>query len=222
MSLLETIKTELPAQERRAPMRKLSIITSAAFGFLVLANFASAQGFAVSSKTFTNNMTQLPNSMILTRIENGANVCTADGTPGENLSPQLSWTNPPTGTTSFVVVVTDLTASAIHWGMYNIPVSTTHLPQDAGRLGSTEGLMVNNDVDGTPAYAGPCPPKNLAPVVHQYRFAVYALSTTLNLPFQANFPANSITLYRALFRAARDQQILGSATIEGNYSSAPK
>ena len=119
------------------------------------------------------------------------------------------------------MVVTDLTAAVIHWGMYNIPGNTTRLPLDAGTAGSSFGTMVNNDVNGTAAYAGPCPPKGVEPVVHQYRFAVYALSTMLDLPSSANFPANSITLYRALFRAARDGQILNSASIEGNYSSTP-
>ena len=203
-------------------MRKLSIITSAALGLLVWANFASAQVFTLTSESFQNNQNQLPLSMIFTRNENGVNVCTKDGSfSSENKSPQLTWTNAPTSTTSFVVIVTDLTAAAIHWGMYNIAGNTTQLPQDAGVAGSRFGQMVNNDVDGTPAYAGPCPPQNRTPNVHQYRFAVYALSTTLNLPSSANFPANSITLYRALFREAREGRILNAASIEGNYSATP-
>jgi phosphatidylethanolamine-binding protein (PEBP) family uncharacterized protein len=42
--------------------------------------------------------------MIFTRTENGINVCTVDGKPGGNESPELAWTNVPRGTRSFVVV----------------------------------------------------------------------------------------------------------------------
>ena len=169
-------------------MRKLSIIATAAFGFLVLANFASAQVFSVESKTFKANENPLPLTVIFNRPMNGSNECTVDGTPGENQSPELSWTNVPTGTNSFVVVATDLTAAAIHWGMYNIAGNRTHLPLNAGVAGSTFGTQITNDLGSGAEYAGPCPPKNLAPVVHQYRFAVYALSTTLDLPSSAKFP----------------------------------
>jgi len=62
-------------KRREPPMRTLSIITIAAFGFLALANFASAQDwqkerFQVSSTTFENNTT-LPLSMIYNYQVNG-------------------------------------------------------------------------------------------------------------------------------------------------------
>src|SRR5208283_854607 len=46
---------------------------------------------------------------------------------------------PPHGTRSFVVTAFDTSARVAHWGMYNIPVTTTELPQNAGVTGSSYG-----------------------------------------------------------------------------------
>jgi Raf kinase inhibitor-like YbhB/YbcL family protein len=206
-------------------MRTLSIITSAAFGFLVLANIASAQDwqdhrFQVSSTTFENNST-LPIITIHNLIVNGSNVCTIDGATGGNESPELSWTNVPRGTRSFVVVAYDVTAAFTHWGMYNISGDAAGLPENAGVAGSTFGTQILNDFGIGNEYDGPCPPPNYPPNVHHYVFTVYALDTELHLSSSANFPANSETLYRALIKAGRHGHILASASIVGLYSNTP-
>jgi Raf kinase inhibitor-like YbhB/YbcL family protein len=205
-------------------MRTLSIITSAAFGFLILANIASAQDwhdnhFQVSSTTFENKST-LPIIMIRNVIFNGSNVCTINGAPGGNESPELSWTNVPRGTRSFVVVAYDVTAAFTHWGMYNISSDATGLPENAGVAGSTFGTQILNDF-GIGEYDGPCPPPNKPPNVHHYVFTVYALDEELQLRSSANFPANSETLYRALIKAGRRGHILASVSIVGLYSNTP-
>ena len=59
----------------------------------------SEHPFQLRSKTFKNNAT-FPLSMIatFTASANGPNICTVDGSPGGNQSPELSWLGAPEGT----------------------------------------------------------------------------------------------------------------------------
>lgn len=175
--------------------------------------------FQVTSSTFTNDG-KLPLIAIHNVLVNGKNVCTSTGAAGGNESPELSWTNAPADTKTFVVVTYDVTAAFTHWGMYNISGNLTGLPQNAGMAGSSFGSQVLNDF-GAAEYDGPCPPPNLEPVVHHYVFTVYALDVELTLPSSANFPANAETLYQALIEAGKGHRILASASITGLHSSAP-
>ena len=79
--------------------------------------------FSVSSTTFTNGGT-LPLITVWNQCSNYPG--------GSDESPQLSWTNVPRRTQSFVVVAYDVTASFTHWGMYNISASFNGLPLNAG------------------------------------------------------------------------------------------
>jgi Raf kinase inhibitor-like YbhB/YbcL family protein len=177
--------------------------------------------FRLSSTEFANDTT-MPLSTIENIAVNGKNFCSADGSPGGNQSPELSWTDAPRRTRTFVVTLYDETASFTHWGMYNIAGDATGLPQNAGTPGSPYGLQVMNDFP-TPraAYDGPCPPANVSPDVHRYVFTVYALDIELHLPGSENFPANAETLYQALINAGREDHILASARLIGLYSSTP-
>jgi phosphatidylethanolamine-binding protein (PEBP) family uncharacterized protein len=100
---------------------------------------AAAHPFQLSSTTFANHAT-LPISMINNNPVNGVNTCSVDGSPGGNQSPELSWTNAPKRTASFIVVAFDVTASFTHWGMYNIPATTTELPRTPGSPEVLSGL----------------------------------------------------------------------------------
>ena len=178
--------------------------------------------FKLTSTTFPNDGT-MPVSTVYTvpsSTNAAVNICTANGAPGGNQSPELSWSGAPWETRSFVVVLYDVTASFTHWGMYNIAPQVHSLPMNAGVNGSSYGTEVVNDF-GNAQYDGPCPPAGVAPLAHQYVFTVYALSTQLTLSTPPNFPANAETLYHALIEAARKQQILASASWTGFYSSTP-
>jgi Raf kinase inhibitor-like YbhB/YbcL family protein len=153
--------------------------------------------------------------------ETEVNVCSINGAPGGNESPELSWRDAPAGTRSFVVTLYDVTAAFTHWRMYNIAANSVGLPQNAGVAGSPYGMQIVNDFFIGAEYDGPCPPVNVAPFVHTYIFTVYALDVTLTLPSSANFPATAETLYQALIAAGRQGHILGSASIVGLYSTTP-
>jgi Raf kinase inhibitor-like YbhB/YbcL family protein len=176
--------------------------------------------FQLHSPAFVNDGV-LPLSAVYNNQSNGVNTCTANGAAGGDQSPQLSWTGAPWGTESYVVVLYDVTAAFTHWGMYNIKGYATGLPANAGVAGSTYGTQIGNDFGLGNQYDGPCPPAGYAPYAHQYVFTVYALSSKLNLPESANFPANAETLYHALIVAGEKGEILGAASLTGYYSSTP-
>ena len=190
-----------------------------AFGML-LATASAQQSFQLHSATFSNDSV-LPVSTIFNNQVNGVNTCSASGAAGYDESPELSWTGAPKGTRSFVVVLYDVTASFTHWGMYNIGGNVTKLPENAGKAGSPYGFQVENDFEMGQEYDGPCPPANVVPNTHKYVFTVYALNGRLTLRGSTNFPANAETLYQALIRAGKQNEILGEASLTGLYSSTP-
>ena len=179
---------------------------------------SDGQQFTVTSSNFTNNGA-LPISAISNIVQNNLNICSINGAIGDNRSPELSWTNPPAETRSFVVVLYDVTAAFTHWGMYNISPNATGLPNNAGVSGSKFGMQVINDFFIGAEYDGPCPPAGVSPFIHRYVFTVYALDTGLKLPAFANFPATAETLYNALIQAGQGGHILASASITGLYST---
>lgn len=180
--------------------------------------FAPGGRFQLNSTTFADN-TVMPISTIHNIISNNVNVCSINGNPGGNMSPELSWTGAPPNTRSFVVIAYDVTAAFTHWGMYNISGDATGLPQNAGVPESSFGAQIVNDFFVGAEYDGPCPPANVAPFVHHYVFTVYALDVQLTLPGSANFPASAETLYQALIVAGREHHILASASLTGLYST---
>ena len=119
-----------------------------------------------------------------------AQVFNGFGCSGGNISPALSWSNPPAGTKSFALLVHDPDAPTgsgwWHWVVYNIPASTTSLPAGAGD--PKKNLMPAGAVQGrtdfgTPGYGGPCPPPGKP---HRYYFRLYALKVEkLDVPADA-------------------------------------
>ena len=101
---------------------------------------------------------------------------------GPDVSPALSWTDPPAGTKSLALIVDDPDAPAgtwVHWVLYDLPAATRKLPEGVGKDpelpdGSRQG---RNDF-GKIGYNGPCPPKGPA---HRYFFKLYALDSKLEL-----------------------------------------
>ena len=101
---------------------------------------------------------------------------------GPDLSPKLTWTDPPAETQGFALIMDDPDAPAgtwVHWLLYDLPSGTRGLPEGIAkdrRLpdGSHQG---RNDF-GKIGYNGPCPPRG---AVHRYYFRLYALNRRTDL-----------------------------------------
>lgn len=113
------------------------------------------------------------------------------GAGGEDVSPQLSWSDFPEGTKSFAVTILDPdapTASGFwHWAVFNIPTSTTSLPADAGNESGDKlpqgAVQLKNDA-GMVGYVGAAPPENHG--VHNYHVVVHAVDVeSLDIPAEA-------------------------------------
>lgn len=102
---------------------------------------------------------------------------------GQNSSPPMSWVNVPKNTRSFSVIVEDVSSLKTNylWVLFNIPSTVTNLDVDLPHLppGATEG---KNSL-GKKMYNGPCP---INSKVHTYKFTLFALSKTLDLPVYAD------------------------------------
>lgn len=111
------------------------------------------------------------------------------GCPGQNISPEISWSGAPEGTKSFVVTIYDQDAPTgsgwWHWVVTNIPANVSSLPRKAGSEQSrmpAGAVQMNSDI-GQPGYGGPCPPVG---ETHRYTITVKALSVErLDLPENA-------------------------------------
>lgn len=101
---------------------------------------------------------------------------------GQNISPEVHWTNIPDGTMSFALIMDDPDAGPqpwIHWVIFNIPAKQKTLHQNIPGKGVLESgaLQGINDFNHL-GYGGPCPP---AGPPHQYVLTLYALDVRLHL-----------------------------------------
>ena len=96
---------------------------------------------------------------------------------GDDVSPDLEWSDAPAEAEAFVLIADDPDAAGfVHWIVYDIAGAAT--------AGLAEG--VSESVDAPPqgtndfgrlGYGGPCPPSG----THRYVFTLYALSEPLAL-----------------------------------------
>jgi len=161
-----------------------------------------------------------PLIMTTTAFEDGGvipNKYTGAAEGGMAVSPELKWTQVPPGTQSFVLLFHDpepvLNKGAkmdiTHWLVWNIPASSTGLP---------EGVMQGELPDGTRQVslrfngymgpgAGPGP-------YHHYTLELFALDTKIDVPM--GMPAQAADTRTAVFNAM-EGHVLGKALIVGRF-----
>jgi Raf kinase inhibitor-like YbhB/YbcL family protein len=100
---------------------------------------------------------------------------------GEDISPQLSWSQVPDGTVELVLICDDPDApmgTFIHWAAYGIPPGITNLPENVAKKDTTMGFKQGKNSFGKIGYGGPCPPRGST---HRYYFRLYAVDKSTDL-----------------------------------------
>jgi Raf kinase inhibitor-like YbhB/YbcL family protein len=129
-------------------------------------------------------------------------------------SPQISWSDAPPQTASFVLIAIDWDVPSpafrllgfTHWTLYDIPSSLLQLDvgisvKDLSGKGATSGM----NSGGTVGYTPPCPPMG----IHKYIFRVYALDVPQLQPASPDHDA---------IIAAMKGHVLGYGELSAFYS----
>jgi Raf kinase inhibitor-like YbhB/YbcL family protein len=113
-----------------------------------------------------------------------------------NVSPAIQWSGAPEGTQSFTLIMHDPDVAiggddVLHWAIFNIPGTSTGLPEGVpAKAMLDDGTVQINNIGGSIGYFNPCPPP---PTTHHYLFEMYALDTKLDPA-----PANRADLLKAM------------------------
>jgi Raf kinase inhibitor-like YbhB/YbcL family protein len=151
-----------------AMLKKASILAlTAAFAALCGVHSANAQGVFTLSSTSFKDGERLATKMAGNNKSNPNCV-------GENVSPALSWSNPPEGTKSFAILMFDIDGrppgGVSHWVAYGIPTSVTGFAE--GEVSKqTDKFVGGQSLMKLPHYFGPCTPPGPP---HHYIFTLMA------------------------------------------------
>ncbi len=155
-------------------------------------------GFALSNMQLTSDA-----------FKQGGKIPAKHTGEGDDVSPALSWSNPPDGTKAFAVVCHDPDAPLVsgngtygfvHWVLYNVPGDVTSLAEGTGEYTSGRTDF------GKPGYGGPMPPNGHG--VHNYYFWVLALGDDTQLE-------GGLTLWQLLEKIEPD--LIGMNRLVGSY-----
>jgi len=125
----------------------------------------------------------MPFELTSTAFKQGEPIPIQYSCDGEDISPPLTWGDPPDGTQSLALIMDDPDAPAgtwVHWILFNVPAKTRELAEDAqieGKNQDQDAIFVGGNSFGRSNYRGPCPPGG----THRYFFKLYALDTTISL-----------------------------------------
>ena len=127
---------------------------------------------------------------------------------GASISPPLEWTEGPTGTRSYAVIMHHLTPDGDtkwYWTLYNIPADVRSLPKDSRGVGT----LGTNSVTRRVGYA---PPHSKGPGAKTYILTLYALSA----PLELSTPAAQVN--RDTLLAAMRPVTLAATSYEVTYT----
>jgi Raf kinase inhibitor-like YbhB/YbcL family protein len=187
----------------------------AALSLLIAATSLGAQGTPTQPR---------PTPMVLTTTAwaDGQQIPAKYTQAGEQISPELKWTNVPAGTQSFVVNMLDpdvsvnrTTEPQPHWIVWNIPASATGLPEGV-KPGAELPEGIRQISASGPQYRGPGAAAN-GPL-HHYTFEVYALDTKIDIaPASGATPVIAAVDTRTAVMKAMQGHIIGKAVYLGLF-----
>jgi len=136
----------------------------------------------VGSAAARNGGSPVALTLSSTSFSNGGDIAKKFTCDGADVSPQLTWSDPPAGTKSLALLADDPDAPVgnwNHWVLWNLPAESRQLTENVAKTaqlpdGSRQGL---NDFRKA-GYNGPCPPPGKP---HRYYFKLFALDATLEL-----------------------------------------
>ncbi len=142
-------------------------------------------------------------------FKNGEAIPSEFSCDGSDISPALLWTEPPTGTQSFALIMDDPDAPMgtwVHWVIFNIPASARDLKEGTPTDQQlSDGSLQGQTSAGSHGYHGPCPPSG----THRYFFKLYALDTMLPLATNAD---------KKDLLAAMEDHVLVNVELMGTFS----
>lgn len=128
---------------------------------------------------------------------------------GPDVSPQLVWGEPPSGTKNFALLVDDPDAPVgnwNHWTTWNLPPGSRGLAEGVSKEARLPDCTEQGRNDfGKVGYNGPCPPPGSP---HRYFFKLFALDMKLELKPGAG---------KKELEAAMTGHILGQGEWMGRY-----
>lgn len=111
----------------------------------------------------------LPFTLVSSAYAAGGMIPPLHSCRGEDLQPELTWSNPPAGTMSYAIILIDESIDFTHWVAYDIPANTSDLAE-----GASDRQALPRGTREASAYCtqfcGPCPRST-----HTYTFTIYAL-----------------------------------------------
>ena len=130
---------------------------------------------------------------------------------GGDVSPELRWSNAPSGAQSFALIADDPDAPVgtwTHWIAWNIPASDAKLPEGIPKTENLhDGIRQGKNDFKRIGYGGPCPPPGRP---HRYFFKLYALGIQLDIKAGAS---------RSELEQSMKGHVLGKAEVMRNYGS---
>lgn len=131
---------------------------------------------------------------------------------GSNVSPALAWSNAPSGTAAYAIVMDDEVSpcgtgsnACIHWNAFNLPASASTLGEGVNPATLGSSVVLGTAYNEATGYQGPCPPNP-----HVYKLTLYALDSSTDF-------VRTPSLTRSQFAYAYAARILGSATLTGTF-----
>lgn len=155
------------AKAKTGGLQMKNLTLSAAMLALLSTGAFAADPFTLISSSFKDGT--------MMDVEHAGNLKTNPNCVGQNVSPELKWTNPPAVAKSFVLVATDWEGQgglgSHHLLAYNIKPTVTGFAEGEFSKESDK-FTGGKESGGTTVYRGPCPPAGLSP--HHYIFTVIA------------------------------------------------